>query len=267
VLARLLARMPKRCRLDTIGTGYDDDTQTLEALAEAGRGEYLVPANPGGMRTVDLGLGRNRGTRRGPYGKFNLPSGELLRLAFLRQGRSPLRGLTLRVSRGAATLDRVYADWGDGLFPGEAALVFGRYRGAGRITTLLEGLLGPEGWSRAITIELPAVEPANRMIGAFWAKRRVTEIEAGQFGEVGTAEIVRLSKTYRFVTSQTAFLALTDQMRQRHALGEAPKDDIEDFYTFSEGTPEPETIALMLICLAVCYALYRRREDELRYQS
>jgi hypothetical protein len=257
--AAVVAALGPFARLDTVGLGYDDDDNALAAIARAGRGTSAT-AGAGPALRVDvreLGAPRDRVGRidLGRYGVFALSAGRVLEPLFVHAGQRGLVSPSLRAASGLVEVASVHADWEGGLWGDGTALVFGRYRGAGPTRLELAGQIGGERWVHPIDIELPAAEPDNRMIAAFWARREVAALESanGELSAATRARIAELSTRYRFVTSQTALLALTDPMRAKHGL-QGPRAGTDELYRFSAGVPEPETILLVVVAMIVLCA-------------
>jgi len=170
-------------RLFSIGVGHDVNTYLLDRLAVDGRGaaEYVAPG-----ADVELAVG-------GVLRRVSHPA-----LTGLRVVEAPV---TLRDGAPAALPD---------LFYGEELVVFGRYRGTGRGTMIIEG--ERQGRRERITVEanFPGVSSANGFIPPLWAARRIGELTRtlrleGRDDRL-VAEIRELGLRYGILTEYTAYL-------------------------------------------------------------
>lgn len=188
-------------RLFSIGVGHDVNTYLLDRLAVEGRGaaEYVAPG-----ADVELAMG-------GVLRRVSRPA-----LTGIRVVEAPV---DLRQSAPAAMPD---------LFYGEELVVFGRYRGTGRGTVVIEG--ERLGRRERLTVEavFPAVRAANSFLPPLWAARRIGELTRTLRLEGNNpalvAEIRELGLRHGILTEYTSYLVqepgivLTDEeLRARMA--------------------------------------------------
>jgi Ca-activated chloride channel family protein len=170
-------------RLFTVGVGHDVNTYLLDRLAVEGRGaaEYVAPG-----ADVEMAVG-------GVMRRVSRPA-----LTDLRIVAAPVR---LREGAPAALPD---------LFYGEELVVFGRYRGTGRGTVVIEG--ERQGRRERITVAatFPASGSANGFIPPIWAARRIGEltrtVRLEGHSERLVAEIRDLGLRYGILTEYTSYL-------------------------------------------------------------
>lgn len=170
-------------RLFSIGVGHDVNTYLLDRLAVEGRGaaEYVPPG-----ADVEVAVG-------GVLRRVSHPA-----LTGLRIVEAPV---SLRDGAPQALPD---------LFYGEELVVFGRYRGTGRGTIVIEG--ERQGRRERITVpaEFPGAASANGFIPPLWAARRIGELTRtlrleGHSDRL-VAEIRDLGLRYGILTEYTSYL-------------------------------------------------------------
>jgi Ca-activated chloride channel family protein len=131
-----------------------------------------------------------------------------LQLLFAHLGRQSIENLQLN----GDAFTEVYATSDGYSFDGASSTFIGRYatpqaNAALRVT----GLFGAQPLTLTRTVNLPANETAHAHLPREWARARVNALlrEMDLHGERDDliAEIIRLSRKYRFVTPYTAFLA------------------------------------------------------------
>ncbi len=170
-------------RLFTVGVGHDVNTYLLDRLAREGRGsaEYVAPD-----ASVEVAVG-------GLLDKIRHPA-----LVNLRIVSAPVE---LRQSYPAALPD---------LFFGEELVVFGRYRGRGQGTVVVEGERNGRRERFNVEASFPATASANAFIPTLWASRRVGELTRTLRLEGASPavieEIRELGLRYGILTEYTSYL-------------------------------------------------------------
>jgi Ca-activated chloride channel family protein len=172
-----------RSRVFTIGLGPDVNTYLLDRLAKEGRGaaEYVAPdAN------VEVAVGNLVAKLRRPA------------LVNLRIVDSPVR-----------LLDLSPAQLPD-LFYGEELVVFGRYRGEGRGTIVIEGERNGRRERFTADASFSRVAAGNEFIPRLWASRRIGDLTRqirleGQ-SEALIREVRDLGLRYGILTEYTSYL-------------------------------------------------------------
>lgn len=109
------------------------------------------------------------------------------------------------------------------LFLGHPLTVLGKYRGQGRGTLTLNGLLpGGKKFRQTLPVDFAALPPSSLAVKALWARRKVEDLELYHSGILGNAaqppdtakaQIERLGLQYRIMTAHTSFVAVLDQVR------------------------------------------------------
>lgn len=180
-------------RVFCFGIGTDVNTHLLDKITEATRAasEYVLPEED-----IELKVSRF-------YGKIDQPVLTNLKLRSL--------GDDVRL------MDLQPGDLPD-LFAGEQLVVFGRYRGTGEATIVLEGdsLNGATVLERRV--DLPAKASEHDFIPRLWAMRRVGMLLdalrlRGDNDEL-RQEVVQLARAYNIVTPYTAYLIVEDEGRR-----------------------------------------------------
>jgi len=192
-------------RLFSMGVGHDVNTYLLDRLAVEGRGaaEYVAPG-----ADVELAVG------------------SVLR----RVSRPALTGLRI-VEAPVSLREGAPASLPD-LFYGEELVVFGRYRGTGRGTVIIEGERGGRPERIAVEAGFPDAATGNAFIPSLWAARRIGELTRtlrleGQSDQLVT-EIRALGLRYGILTEYTSYLVqepgitLTDARQRANVAPAAP---------------------------------------------
>jgi Ca-activated chloride channel family protein len=173
-----------RARLDIFGIGSDTRVALLGELARASRGLFAWARE---TDTIDFKL-------KAFFGKV---------------GRVPIDDLALAVEGG--DVYAVYPDQKTIGYDGSAVHFFGRYRRPGPATFSVRGAgeRGPVELRAGVT--LPERDDEHADVPRLWARARVdyllAQIELNGETEEAIAEIIALSKRYKFVTPYTSFLA------------------------------------------------------------
>mgnify|MGYP000480614953 CR=1 FL=1 len=184
-LADLIRSRPASVRVFCIGVGNEVNRPLLERIAE----------DAGGLAAfISRGDNFKRQAR-----------------AFRRKLMRPVAAnLTLTID-GVEAYDMVPAVLPN-LFHGSPIRLYGRYKGAGPATVTLQGDVAGKPFSRDITLDFPAEDPANPEIERMWAWHRVDRLlkKADRSGDRSPVidEVVRLGEMYSIVTEYTSFLVL-----------------------------------------------------------
>lgn len=176
-------RGPK-ARLNVFGIGADTRIALLAELARASRGLFVWSRE---TDTLDFKL-----------------------KAFINKiGMTPIDDLKLAVDGGATY--QVYPDTGTTGYDGSAVQFFGRYRTPGQTSFRLTGSSERGNINLSAGLLLPDRDATHGEIPRLWARARVdallADIELNGENEAAIAEIIALSKRYKFVTPYTSFLA------------------------------------------------------------
>ncbi len=176
-------RGPK-ARLNVFGIGADTRIGLLAELARASRGLFVWSRETDSL-------------------EFRLK-------AFINKvGMTPIDNVRLAVDGGDSY--QVYPDSGTTGYDGSAVQFFGRYRKPGQATFRLTGSSERGNVNLSAGLLLPDRDASHGEIPRLWARARVdallADIELNGENEDSIAEIIALSKRYKFVTPYTSFLA------------------------------------------------------------
>jgi len=122
---------------------------------------------------------------------------------------TPFDNVRLAIDGGGTY--QVYPDSGTTGFDGSAVQFFGRYRQPGQASFRLTGTSDRGNINLSAGLLLPDRDATHGEIPRLWARARVdallADIELNGENEASIAEIIALSKRYKFVTPYTSFLA------------------------------------------------------------
>lgn len=124
---------------------------------------------------------------------------------------SPLTGVTLSQTPMAA-VSKVYS-LDEAVYPGSMAEWVGQYAPTAKSVRMdVRAVRDGEPVSATTQVSLPAVDPAHPQLPRLWAQARVNalldQIEREGESSTAIAEIINLSRRYKFVTPYTSFLAV-----------------------------------------------------------
>lgn len=200
-IAEEAGRRIGRNRIFTVGVGHDVNTYLLDRLAREGRGaaEYVAPD-----ADVEAAVGSLAG-------KIQHPA-----LVNLRIVESPVR---LVQSYPAELPD---------LFYGEELVVFGRYRGEGKGTVVIEGERNGRRERFTARAVFPATDDDNDFVPKLWASRRIGELTRQIRIEGASRSLVDqvrdLGLRYGILTEYTSYLVQEPTSPDRPML--VPRDDV-----------------------------------------
>ena len=172
-------------RVFVIGVGDDVDAHLLDNLAEStgGVSEYITPEEEIDAKVAAL------------YDRLSHPVLTNVKLDF-----------------GDLATASVYPRKLPALFKGSEFMIFGRYRGGGRHTVSVRGMLNGVETQYQRTAEFPKTPGADHhdFVAPLWAARNIgfllQEIRLHGENEELLQEVVRLSKKFGIVTEYTEFL-------------------------------------------------------------
>ncbi|MCH7729160.1 MAG: hypothetical protein IH991_22165, partial [Planctomycetes bacterium] len=172
-------------RLFVMGVGDDVNAHLLDKLAEStyGSSEYITPEEEIDAKVATL------------YDRLSHPV------------------LTnVKVEFGELATDSVYPATLPALFKGSEFMIFGRYRGGGKHTISIRGLLNGKETTYTCSADFQKQEngDSNEFVAPLWAARNIgfllQEIRLHGENEELLKEVVRLSKKFGIVTEYTEFL-------------------------------------------------------------
>lgn len=181
-----------RNRIFTVGVGHDVNTYLLDRLAKEGRGsaEYVAPD-----ADVEVAVGSLAS-------KIQHPA-----------------LVNLRIVQSPVNLIQSYPNDLPDLFFGEELVVFGRYRGEGTGTVVIEGERNGRRERFTARGAFPATDDDNDFIPKLWASRRIGELTRQIRIEGTTSSLVEqvrdLGLRYGILTEYTSYLVLEPGMGDR----------------------------------------------------
>jgi Ca-activated chloride channel family protein len=188
-LAGIAERRAGRARVFAFGVGHDVNTQLLDRLGDAGRGDtdYVQPGE-NVERVISL---------------------------LAAKIRNPV--LTdLELDGGRLEIDEVYPVRVPDVFAGEELVLFGRFSGEGRGRLAVRGERAGRGLSFVTDVTLPDETSANAYIPRLWAARKLGHLERQIWteGETrGLVEAIRaLALRYGLPSRYTAYLVEEPEM-------------------------------------------------------
>ncbi len=105
------------------------------------------------------------------------------------------------------------------LFAAKPLLVTGRFTAPARGVVRMTGRQGLRNFTRSILVEFPASEPKHEALAALWARHRVEELSAEDWGGLPSGslrpelreQITSLGLEFRIMTPFTSFIAVEEQ--------------------------------------------------------
>jgi Ca-activated chloride channel family protein len=190
-----------RNRIFTVGVGHDVNTYLLDRLAKEGRGsaEYVAPD-----ADVEVAVGSLAS-------KIQHPA-----------------LVNLRIVQSPVNLIQSYPNDLPDLFFGEELVVFGRYRGEGNGTLVIEGERNGRRERFTARAVFPAGEDDNDFIPKLWASRRIGELTRQIRIEGASENLVKqvrdLGLRYGILTEYTSYLVQEPGSADRPIL--VPRDEV-----------------------------------------
>lgn len=121
----------------------------------------------------------------------------------------------LSVEWGDIKVSDIYPRQLPNLYKGSQLMITGRYSGSGTHPINVKGSLNGQPVTFPLTGTFAQESAANRFTARVWAKAKADHLiqENRAYGELHErkAEVIRLSKTYHFVTPYTSFVAVSEQ--------------------------------------------------------
>ncbi len=180
-------------RLFSFGVGNSVNRYLLDKMAQMGRGEVeYVTLNRHGDEVAE---------------------------AFQRKIGTPL--LTdITIDWANLPVSGVYPKQHPDLFSGRPLIISGRYKGAARGDITLKGNVAGKPYTKKITVNLPALEPAHDVLASLWARTRIEDlmdqdlsgIQEGRPEEEIKDEITKLGLEFRLMTHYTSFVAVEEKV-------------------------------------------------------
>lgn len=201
-LAAMAASEVDRARIFAFGVGHDVNTQLLDRLGEAGRGDtdYVQPGE-----NVERALSVLSAKIRYPV-------------------------LTdLSVSGGPVELDEIYPVRIPDVFVGDELVLFGRFRGEGQSQVTVSGQRRGEALEFSTESIFPDRSDANGYIPRLWASRKLGHLERQMWMEGMTEglveEIRQVALRYGLPSQYTAYLVQEPDMVAAGPVGVDGGDD------------------------------------------
>jgi Ca-activated chloride channel family protein len=178
-------------RVFSFGIGSSTNRFLLDNMARYGRGEVEY-----------LGLNDD---------------GDAAAKRFYERVRTPV--LTdISVDWGGLPITEVYPKRVPDLFSAKPVVLMGRYSGAARGNIRLSGKVAGKPFERAITLNLPASEPAHDVVANMWARSKVDDLmgrdltgaQRGAIKPELREEVTQLGLDYALMTQYTSFVAVEE---------------------------------------------------------
>ena len=191
-----------RNRIFTVGVGHDVNTYLLDRLAKEGRGsaEFVAPD-----ADVEVAVGSLAA-------KIQHPA-----------------LVNLRIVQSPVNLIQSYPNELPDLFFGEELVVFGRYRGEGNGTLIIEGERNGRRERFTARAMFPDSEDDNDFIPKLWASRRIGELTRQIRIEGASQDLITqvrdLGLKYGILTEYTSYLVLEPQSGDR-PVTLVPRDEV-----------------------------------------
>jgi len=201
IIASIESLDPCPTRIFVMGVGHDVNAHLLDRLAEAteGSSQYVLPEEDIDAKIASL------------YDRLSHPVLTQVAIGF-----------------GELKTHSVYPQKLPALFKGSEVMIFGRYRGGGRLGLEVSGTLAGEPVAYRYDAVLPEKPDGteHEFVAPLWAARKIgyllQEIRLHGENEELIAEVVKLSRKFGIVTEYTEFLAMTDkEISAEEAVNEA----------------------------------------------
>ncbi len=188
ILDAIQKKLGDDTRLFSFGVGSSVNRYLLESMAEVGRGEVQ-------------------------YILLNEKPDEAVK-KFYERVRNPV--LThIRVDWAGLDAHELYPSRVRDLFLGQPVFVLGRYDRPGDATIRIHGKVGGQAVEYPLSVRLPATEPANAALAPLWARARIKELTAEQYGGENpdvVKEITEVALKYHLMSPYTSFVAVEEKV-------------------------------------------------------
>ncbi len=152
------------------------------------------------------------------------------------------------------------------LFASRPIIVYGKYRGNPRGEIVVTGASGTGPYEQRIRVENTAPDSANASLRYLWARKKISLISDFNPAkdEETKAEIAALGLTYNLLTTETSFIAVSDQIRNPDSRAKDVKQPlplplhVSNLAVGSRSVPEPE-LYLLLPALLLIWGLGKRK--------
>lgn len=231
--------------LFSFGIGSAVNRELIERLARAGRAEPAVIESPAAVS--------------GQLERFQ----RMIASPLLTQVRARYTGLDAR---------SVYPGHLPDVLAQRPLIWVGKYSGESQGKIRLEGHTAQGLWQRELEIGQATRLGTGGVLAQLWARERISELEdrhaLGDDRPARRLEIVETGLKYHLLTRFTSFVAVNTTPRPVNMAG--PVEKVQQPHSLPEGmaametvptTPEPETVALLVVAGAAAYWRLRRRKS------
>jgi len=143
---------------------------------------------------------------------------------------------------------------------------YGKYRGNPRGEIVVTGASSTGPYEQRIRVENTAPDSANAPLRYLWARKKISRISDFNPAkdEETKAEIAALGLTYNLLTTETSFIAVSDQIRNPDSRAKDVKQPlplplhVSNLAVGSRSVPEPE-LYLLLPALLLIWGLKKRK--------
>jgi len=178
----------KHVRTFVFGVGEDVSQQLLDKIALENRGEALYIHQNDDLK-----------------GKLT---------AFYDTISKPLL-VDLNIDWADFSVSEIYPKQLPNVYKGSQVMITGRYNGSGARKIMVSGILNGTKMEYPMEVNFVKDSAENRFVARMWAKSKADCLiqEMRAYGEDGAkkAEVIKLSKTYQFVTPYTSFIAVAPE--------------------------------------------------------
>jgi len=134
--------------------------------------------------------------------------------------------VNLHIDYGPIATNRCYPENLPDVFKGSQLILLGRYAQSGPQELVLQGEINGEKRTFRYPANFDQVQQQNPFLSRLWAKQRVDwaidQIRLKGENEELKQEVIKLSKSYNFMTPYTSFLAMSKAEREQLAASSAP---------------------------------------------
>jgi Ca-activated chloride channel homolog len=188
ILNAVRKKLGDNTRLFSFGVGSSVNRYLLERMAEVGRGDVQ-------------------------YVLLNEKPDEAVNRFYARV-RNPVL-TNIRVDWAGLDVEDLYPARIRDLFAGQPIFVLGRYGNAGEAMIKIHGKTGGKDAGYELKVNLPAASSENGALAPLWARSRIRELEAEQYGgESADVEkaITDLALKYRLMSKYSSFVAVEEKI-------------------------------------------------------
>jgi Ca-activated chloride channel family protein len=161
------------------------------------------------------------------------------------------------------------------IFASRPIIVYGKYRGNPQGEIVVSGSTGTGRYEQRIRVEDTAPDSANSALRYLWARKKIARISDFNHSkdEETKAEIATLGLTYNLLTTETSFIAVSEQIRNPGGRAENVKQPlplplyVSNLAVGGRSVPEPEFYLLLILALILFRGMGKRKIRNRRQRS